>query len=116
MIYVSEELQMKPKDDDDQMMGRMDSSAAKNAENKKFKAEARKGAQIISSVDWNIFLKKLETVPREQLLSQLAGTLIQTTHGVNEQTIRKFTDSTTRETFIKTATIQLMSTPEYQLC
>ena len=116
MIYVSEELQMKPKDDDDQMMGRMDSATANNPGNKKLKTEARKGAQIISSVDWNIFLKKFETVPREKLLSQLEGTLIQTTHGVNQQTIKKFTDSSTRETFIKTATIQLMSTPEYQLC
>ena len=116
MIYASELLHMKPKDDDDQMMGRMDSAIANKSPNKKVRGEERRPGQIISSVDWNIFLKKFESVPREQLLSRLSGTLLQTTHRVNEETMKKFTDPSTRETFIKTTTIQLMSTPEYQLC
>ncbi|HKH59854.1 MAG TPA: DUF1800 domain-containing protein [Flavitalea sp.] len=116
MIYASEQLHMKPKDDDDQMMGRMDSATANKSQNKKVRAEERRPGQIISSVDWNIFLKKFESVPREQLLSRLSDTLLQTTQEVNEETMKKFTDSSTRETFIKTTTIQLMSTPEYQLC
>ena len=115
MIYVSQELHMKPKDDDDQMMGRMD-SPGNRAPNKKNKVEARKPGQIISSVDWAVFLKKFDAVPRQQLLSHLTSTLLQTPAGINEETIKKFTDSTSRESFIKTAAIQLMSTPEYQLC
>jgi uncharacterized protein (DUF1800 family) len=116
MIYASELLHMKPKDDDDQMMGRMDSATASKSPNKKVRAEERRPGQIISSVDWNIFLKKFESVPREQLLSRLRGILLQTTQRVDEETMKKFTDPSTRETFIKTTTIQLMSTPEYQLC
>ena len=116
MIYASELLHMKPKDDDDQMMGRMDSATVNKFPNRKVRAEERRPGQIISSVDWNIFLKKFESVPREQLLSRLSGTLLQTTQRVNEETMKKFTDPSTRETFIKTTTIQLMSTPEYQLC
>jgi len=30
--------------------------------------------------------------------------------------MKNYVDANSRESFIKTATIQLMSTPEYQLC
>lgn len=116
MIYASELPNMKPKDDDDQMMGKMDSTAANRPQNKKGRGEEIKPGQVISSVDWNTFLKKFESVPREQLLGRLSDTLLQTTQRVNEETIKKYTDPSSREAFIKTTTIQLMSTPEYQLC
>jgi uncharacterized protein (DUF1800 family) len=116
MIYVSEELHMKPKDDDDQMMGRMDATTARKIDKKKAKGNMKTGGQIIGSIDWNLYLKKFEGVPREKLLAELSSILLQTPGGVNEETIKKFTDSSSREKFIKTATIQVMSTPEYQLC
>lgn len=116
MIYVSEELHMKPKDDDDQMMGRMDATTARKIDNKKAKGNMKTGGQIIGSIDWNLYLKKFEGVPREKLLAELSSILLQTPGGVDEETIKKFTDSSSREKFIKTATIQVMSTPEYQLC
>jgi hypothetical protein len=116
MIYVSEELSMKPKDDDDQMMGRMDATTARKINNKRAKANMKTGGQIIGLIDWNLYLKKFESVPREKLLPELSSTLLQAPAGVSEETIKKFTDASSREKFIKTATIQLMSTPEYQLC
>lgn len=61
-------------------------------------------------------MKKFDSVPREQLLAEISKALLQTTTGVNEGVIKKYTDSASRDNFIKTATIQLMSTPEYQLC
>jgi hypothetical protein len=35
---------------------------------------------------------------------------------VSENILSKYIDASSRESYIKTATIQLMSTPEYQLC
>ncbi len=35
---------------------------------------------------------------------------------VSTDVIKQFADQTGRENFIKTATMQIMSTPEYQLC
>jgi uncharacterized protein (DUF1800 family) len=116
MIYISEELHMKPKDDDDQMMGRTDAGTTRKINNKKAKASMKTGGQIIGSIDWNLYLKKFEGVPREKLVAELSSILLQSPGGLNEETIMKFTDSSSREKFIKTATIQLMSTPEYQLC
>lgn len=116
MIYVSGELHMKPKDDDDQMMGRMDGTNPKKSGPKKFPGNGKTGTQIVSSIDWDMYLKKFETVPREKLLGEMSKVLLQTAAHVSDDTIKKFTDSSSRESFIKTATIQLMSTPEYQLC
>ena len=67
-------------------------------------------------MDWETYNKKFEKVPREKLLSAISGTLIQTPEGINTAILNKYIDASSRESYIKTATIQLMSTPEYQLC
>jgi precorrin-6x reductase len=84
---------------------------------KKMGKMGKKGGQVISAaVDWDTYLKKFEKVPREKLLSSIAGILLQGAEPVNEKVLGKYIDASSREAFIKTATIQLMSTPEYQLC
>jgi uncharacterized protein (DUF1800 family) len=109
MIFASDELAMKPKDDDDQMMGMQDRPAAKGY-------GKRPGQIIAASVDWNTYFKEFEQVPRERLITEIANTLLQVPDGVSESLLNKYIDASGRESFIKTATIQLMSTPEYQLC
>jgi uncharacterized protein (DUF1800 family) len=110
LIYDNDEVALSPKDDDDQMMGMKDMGKKKGKMGKK-------GGQMISAaVDWETYLKKFEKVPREKLLGSIAGILIQGAEPVNEKIISKYIDSSSRESYIKTVTIQLMSTPEYQLC
>jgi hypothetical protein len=110
LIYDNDEVALSPKDDDDQMMGMKDMGRKKGKMGKK-------GGQVISAaVDWETYLKKFEKVPREKLLGSIAGILIQGAEPVNEKIISKYIDAGSRESFIKTVTIQLMSTPEYQLC
>ena len=109
MIYMEDELTMKPKDDDDQMMGMGDKPLKK--------ANARKGGQIITAtVDWPKYLALYQKTPREKLVPELAASLLQTSNGVSESILKKYVDNSSREAFIKTTTIQLMSSPEYQLC
>jgi uncharacterized protein (DUF1800 family) len=108
LIFDNDEVALKPKDDDDQMMGMKDVG---------LKGKGKKGAQVISAaVDWETYLKKFEKVPREKLLTSISGILIQGAEPVNEKILNKYLDASSRENFIKSATIQLMSTPEYQLC
>jgi uncharacterized protein (DUF1800 family) len=108
LILDNDELAMKPKDDDDQMMG------MKDARKKEY---GKKGGQVISAaVDWETYIKKFEKVPREKLLQAIKDTLIQTPDAINATVLNKYIDASSRESYIKTATIQLMSTPEYQLC
>jgi uncharacterized protein (DUF1800 family) len=108
LISDNDEVALKPKDDDDQMMGMKDI---------RMKGMGKKGGQVISAaVDWETYLKKFEKVPREKLLNSISGILIQGAEPVNENILNKYIDASSRENFIKSVTIQLMSTPEYQLC
>jgi hypothetical protein len=109
LIYDNDEVALKPKDDDDQMMGMKDMP--------NMKGMGKRGGQVISAaVDWDTYIKQFNNVPREKLPGAIANILIQGVEPVSEQILNKYVDSSSRESYIKTATIQLMSTPEYQLC
>ena len=115
MLNEQDEFNVKPKDDDDQMMGRKDDK------NDDPKAKAIKGMNRVSrpinvKIDWSLYTKHYESTPREALLSNITGILLQTKSQVNAELIKQYADQTGRENFIRTATLQLMSTPEYQLC
>ncbi len=110
MIYMEQELNMKPKDDDDQMMGMKDKPPVA-------KGNPKKPGQMISAlVDWPLYSSAYEKVARENLLKEISNTLLQAPTGVSDTILNKYIDAGSRENFIKSATIQLMSTPEYQLC
>ena len=123
LIYAGDVFKMKPKDDDDQMMGMRDKDdAGSNDENialpkagKRNKGNG-KGQQILASINWSSYIKQFESVPREDLLAVITKTLLLTKTAVGAATLSSHTDASSRENFIKTTTIQLMSTPEYQLC
>lgn len=114
LINDSDELNVKPKSDDDVMMGRKDADVA--AEKKKGMKGVPKRQQIYATIDWNVYLKNFEKISREDLIGEISKTLLQSKSETGNDTIRKYADESSRESFIKTATIQIMSTPEYQLC
>jgi len=106
LINDVDEMNIKAKDDDDTMMG------IKNAP----KMPGMKKQQINANVDWSLYVKHYESIPREQLASTVSSYLLQTKSSVSTDLITRFSDQSGRENFIKTATIQVMSTPEYQIC
>lgn len=108
MINDKDEFNVRPKTDDDQMMGR-------NDDEMKVKV-GKAGRPINAEIDWRKYLEYYGQVPREQLVNDLAGVLLQTKQAVGADVITRYADTDGRESFIKTATIQIMSTPEYQLC
>ena len=108
LINDRDEFNVKPKTDDDQMMGRNDDEG-------KFKM-GKTGRPINAEIDWKKYLEYYSPVPREQLVNDLAGVLLQTKKAVGAEVISTYADTDSRESFIKTATLQIMSTPEYQLC
>ena len=114
LIDQSDELDVRPKDDDDQMMGRGQESEEPPEENRR--VNGRAAGALIAEIDWSLLLKLLEAIPREQLLERLAGILLQTRLKIKPEVVYTFSDPSSRESFIRTAVIQLMSSPEYQLC
>jgi hypothetical protein len=111
-ICQSGEFQMKPKDDDDQAMGMKEEYPGALRAAGKF----RPGQMIRATIDWETYMKKFSGVSRENLGQSIAEILMQVPSGVSEETLKKYTDARSPESFIKTRTIYLMSTPEYQMC
>jgi len=110
LINDVDEMNVKTKDDDDQMMGR------KSPENGEKPKGFAKRSIIKANIDWKEYLGHFDKVQKEQLIGSLASNLLQTKSRVSSDLIKQYADAGSRESFIKTATLQLMSTPEYQLC
>jgi uncharacterized protein (DUF1800 family) len=120
LINDIDEMNVSAKDDDDTMMGMKDGNVPMNPI-KKGGAKNAKGygggrQQINANVDWSLYVKNYESVPRENLAETISKVLLQTKSSVSIDLIKQFSDQTGRENFIKTATMQIMCTPEYQLC
>ena len=104
-----DEFNVQPKSDDDQMMGMEKNKPA-------VRGMGRAGQSIKADINWEDYLKNFESIPRERLLNELSLSLLQLEPGYKAELIKNYSDSNSRESFLKTATIQIMSTPEYQMC
>ncbi len=112
LINDVDEMNVRPKDDDDVMMGKNDGEEKKG----KGYGPLKRQQVINANVDWKLYVKNYESVPRENLVDAVSKTLLQAKNSVQAELIKKYSDESGRENFIKTATLQIMSTPEYQLC
>ena len=102
LMANKEAFQFKAKSDDDQEMGR---------------AGRMPGRVVKTTIQWDPAYKQLEKVQREQLLSKVASIIWQTDAAkLNQAMLGKFVDASNRERYIQTSIIQLMCTPEYQMC
>jgi hypothetical protein len=114
MFNDTDEFNVKPKADDDQMMGRTDDT--KPNVFKGNKTMGKVGKPINAEISWNNYLKSFNSVPREQILLALNNSLLQIKPAYGSAVIDHYADAQNRESYLKTATIQIMSTPEYQMC
>lgn len=113
LISDNDELNVRPKSDDDQQMGRMDEG---NTAVSSKKAVGKIGRPIRASVEWPVYLKNFDATPREALVNAMNSVLLQVTPSFGNALIQQYADSSSREAFVKSATLQIMSTPEYQMC
>ena len=113
LINEKDELNIKPKADDDQMMGRNDDEMKQKSTGKQM---GRAGRPINAEINWHKYVSFYRDVPREQLVNDISGILLQTKRAVSAEVIKRYADAGDRESFIRTATMQIMSEPEYQLC
>lgn len=107
IVSLNDALDIMPKADDDVQMGMMEMAA------KKIKATIKGGT---ATIDWGQVNKIFEKVQREKLLENIADTVLQTRSQVSNAVLDKYVNTTSRENYIKSAIVNLMATPEYQLC
>lgn len=103
-----DDFNVRPKTDDDANGGRMEAQPVVQRNGG--------GRSIDAHIEWNRFTKQFDAVPRAQLLDSITGHLLQAPLRVPASTVLGFTDDSTREAFVKSATLKVMSLPEYQLC
>ncbi len=108
ILTANDALDIMPKADDDVQMGQMMEARAK-----KLKEAVKGGAAVI---DWVAVNKIFEKVQREKLLETITSTVLQTKGKVSNAVLDKYINTGNRENYIKSAIVNLMATPEYQLC
>jgi uncharacterized protein (DUF1800 family) len=112
ILALKETFNIKAKSDDDQEMG------MQTMEDKKQQQGKRIAGRIIeTTIKWELAFEQLQKTARENLLPAMASLLWQTdVSKMNKALVEKFMDAGSRERYIQTGIIHLMSTPEYQLC
>lgn len=109
LLADADSLQLQPKTDDDQMMGKKDLDAGQ-------KTGPGTRQLIHANIDWNLYVKGFENFSRPQLLSAIGNTVLQKATLQNNVAVSTYVDNSSRENYIKSATLQFMSLPEYQVC
>ena len=75
-----------------------------------------KNTRIDARMDWSAQIARFASVKREELVPAIAEALLPSGLQVPPSLITAYASSESREAFIKSATLQVMSLPEYQLC
>jgi uncharacterized protein (DUF1800 family) len=104
ILTNADEFLIKPKNDDDVMMGN-------EGVDKRPKVN-----KLNVTVDWNSVVKVFNKTDKDNLMQKVNGIVLQTKSSINPGVVKRYVDNTSREGFIKSSIIELMSTPEYQLC
>lgn len=107
ILTANDVMDIRPKSDDDTQMGMMEAGA------KKMQATVRGGT---AKTDWTLVAKIFESTPREKLLQKITDTVLQTKSHVSNPVLEKYLNNESRENYTKSVIVNLMGTPEYQLC
>lgn len=112
IIYKSGAVITRPKDDDDLMMGMRDRFPGK-----KIKGLENPGLQLFrAEIFWDRYMKNFNETTMPTIYTAIRNLLLQKDLPINENEMIKYFDGSGREQWIRSITIRLMGTPEYQLC
>ena len=111
VVSSKDSIEIRPKSDDDINMGMNEDKRVKLGKRATFSTN---GAS--ATIDWSMVNKIFEKTERPQLAQAVTNTLLQTSGRVDNNILSGYLNNESRESFIKSAVINLMSTPEYQMC
>ncbi len=104
ILTNADDFTVTPKDDDDTMMGMEGVD------------KIEKAKQVNSTIDWNAVIKVFDKTAKENLMQKISDVVLQTQSKISKDILDRYVDKDARESYIKTTMVELMSTPEYQLC
>lgn len=112
IIFRSDAIFTKPKDDDDIMMGARDQATNKNWNKSRNHGTPFFQAKII----WQEYMENFNQTPDSAIYAAIRDLLLQRVTPINESVMLRYIDESDRKKRIQSITIRLMGTPEYQLC
>ena len=109
-VFNNNEINIKakesPEDDEHKMM-----------QEQEMQESQRKPGKLFATADWTGYLNAFANIDNANLYVAIADYLIQPiSPDFKEDTLSKYVVKDTRENFIRTLTVALMSVPEYQMC
>ncbi|MGH2642540.1 MAG: DUF1800 domain-containing protein [Chitinophagaceae bacterium] len=110
IIYYSGEITIRPKDMPDELT---DTYTRKNPSDEFVKNFAKR---VDVTVNWDSYLNSFKDIPENQLPTAIADALLTDAQKADSTLLNKFADSSSTENYIKSLSIDIMSSPEYQLC
>ena len=111
VLSSKDSLDIRPKTDDDVNMGMSEEKRIKLGKKTAYSAS---GAR--ATIDWDIISKIFENTARPKLSQAIIDSLLQTKGRIDSSLLSNYLNNESRESFIKSVVINVMSTPEYQLC
>jgi hypothetical protein len=109
LLNDTDDMNVQPKTDDDQMMGIM--KAKQNNRNM-----GRAGRPVNAAIDWEALTDNFNGLSKEKIVPALANTLLQAPLKIPETIILQYAAGEDKNAKIRSAVLQLMSIPEYQMC
>jgi len=113
IIFKQDEMNIQAKEDPEEAEHKM---MQRNDEQEQQPAPRKQG-KLAATADWTAYLNAFRDVKDNDLYESICEYLIQVPQpDFKKETIMKYVTQDTRDEYIKTLTIALMSTPEYQMC
>jgi len=115
VLHDDDNFNVKPKDDDDVMMGLVDQrirNKEQKTQNKKVGVKA--GATVNVDIDWQVYINQLSKIKKEVLPEEIA-TVLFLKGTINLNLLNQYLEKDFRENYIRSLTISMMSMPEYQM-
>ncbi|TXH21453.1 MAG: DUF1800 domain-containing protein [Chitinophagaceae bacterium] len=113
ILFNEDIMNLQAKADDDQLMGRKNDGAEDIPSLKRNKKNEKNPKEIPEK--WNDFLNTFSNTPRDVLFTEMSKTLLQLPLKTPKEVL-SYVNQSSKDAFIKSAAIQIMSTPEYQMC
>jgi len=116
LLVGTDEVNINPKTDDDQQMGMGDMESPSKVKSRNAAAYKKLMDKFAgATVEWDVYLQNFTSTEKTKMIETLSQTLLQR-QGLNKNLLLKYADISGRDNLVKSVTIELMSTPEYQLC
>jgi len=112
VLHDDDNFNVKPKDDDDVMMGQEIRNKEQKTQNKKVGVKA--GAVVNVDINWPEYIDQFNKDKKEALPVKIASVLF-LKGTIDLDLLNQYAEKDSRENYIRSMTIAMMSMPEYQM-